>query len=88
LKSEFLGQSIPLDVNVTDSNQRNIPISDLPTKEDFESAYKMLTHHGESISIDAVLDQIETNAIENGLTLKNNWRVITEKNIEIWAKKG
>ena len=60
----------------------------LPTKEDFESAYRTLTRPGQSISIDVVLDQIETNAKNKSLTLKNNWRMITEKNIEIWSKKG
>lgn len=58
-----------------------------PSKEDFESAYRMLTHLGESIPIDAVLNQIEINAKNKGLSLKNNWRMITEKNIEIWSKK-
>ena len=58
----------------------------LPTKEDFETAYRMLARPGEAISIDAVLDQIEINARGWGLLLKNNWRMITEKNIEIWSK--
>ena len=59
----------------------------LPTKEEFESAYRALTRSGESISIDAVLDQIESNAKKNGLSIKGNWRIITEKNIEIWSRK-
>jgi len=57
----------------------------LPSKLDFESAYRSLTCPGESISIDAVLDQLETNAKEKGLSLNSNWRIIMEKNIEIWA---
>jgi hypothetical protein len=68
-------------------NQRQ-ETSCIPTKEDFESAYRTLTRPGESISIDAVLDQIETSAIEKGFALKNNWRMITKKNIEIWLKAG
>ena len=60
----------------------------LPSKEDFESVYRSLTRSGQSISIDAVFDKIESNAMNNSLTLKNNWRTITEKNIEIWFKKG
>lgn len=60
----------------------------LPTKENFESAYRALTCPGKSISFDAVLDQIETNAKEKGLSLMNDWRMITEKNIIMWSKKG
>jgi hypothetical protein len=59
----------------------------LPSKEDFESSYRTLTSPGKTISIDSVLDQLEINAKEKGLSLKSNWRMITEKNIEIWAKK-
>jgi len=59
----------------------------LPNKEDFESAYRTLTRPGETISIDSVLDQLENNAKKMGRSLKNNWRTITEKNIEIWSKK-
>lgn len=59
-----------------------------PTKEDFESAYCALTRPGETISIDSVLDQMEINAMKKGLSLKSNWRMVTEKNIEIWSKKS
>jgi hypothetical protein len=62
-------------------------ISYLPTEENFESAYRTLTRPGETISIDTVLDQLENNAKKMGRSLKNNWRIITEKNIEIWSKK-
>lgn len=58
-----------------------------PTKEEFETAYRMLTHLGNAISIDTVLDQIESITMEKRLELKSNWRMITEKNIEIWSKK-
>jgi hypothetical protein len=59
----------------------------LPSKEDVESAYRALTHPGVDISIDTVLDQLEKNAKKMGLPLNNDWRMITEKTIEIWAKK-
>lgn len=58
----------------------------LPTKEDFESAFKMSTLLGERGNIDAILDQIEINAMKVGYSLKNNWRMITEKNVEIWSR--
>jgi len=57
-----------------------------PSKEDFESAYRMLTRPGESISIDSVLNQLEINAKNEGHLLKSDWRMVTEKNIEIWSK--
>lgn len=59
----------------------------LPTKEDSETAIRMLTRPGEAITIDTVMDQLEINANKKGLSLNNNWRMITEKNIEIWSKK-
>ena len=58
----------------------------LPSKEDFESAYRTLTRLGDELSLDAILDQIEINVTKAGRTLKSNWRMITEKNIEIWSK--
>lgn len=60
----------------------------LPCKEDFETAYRKLSRLGESVSIDAVLDQIEINVKNEKYSLNNNWRMITEKNIEIWSKKS
>ncbi len=60
----------------------------LPTKVDIESAYRMLSRLGESISIDAVLDQIEINITKDGHALKSNWRKITEENMKICPKKG
>ena len=59
----------------------------LPSKEVFELAYRMLTQLGGDVSLDAVLHQIEINAKKEGVLLKNNWRMITERNIEIWSKK-
>ena len=59
----------------------------LPTKDDFELAYRSLTRLGDELSLDAILDQIEINITKAGLSLKSNWRIITEKNIEIWSKK-
>ena len=59
----------------------------LPTREDFESAYKMLTHIRGEILIDRILDQIETSVKNAGFSLKRDWRIITEKNIlDTWSK--
>lgn len=60
----------------------------LPNREDFESAYRSLARPGQEVSIDAVLDKIASNAIKAGLTLKDQWRTITERNIkDYWSKK-
>ena len=60
----------------------------LPNKEDFESAYRMLCSPGQKINKDSILDQIEKNALNSGRNLKTNWRLITERNIEIWVNKA
>jgi hypothetical protein len=71
----------------SDNDHAHISSSFLPNKDNFELAYRMLTNTGETLSIDSVLDLIETNAMKGGYSLKNNWRMITEKNIEIWSNK-
>lgn len=76
--SQSTGASTPMQIVIN---------GQIPTKDDFESAYRMLARPGQSISIDAVLDQIETNTRNKILTLQNNWRMITEENIKIWSKK-
>lgn len=58
-----------------------------PNQDDFESAYRMLCSPGKSFEADLVLDQIEKNATESGYHLKENWRVITKRNIKLWTKK-
>jgi hypothetical protein len=59
----------------------------LPHKDDFECAYRMICSYGDKIPIDSVLDQIEKNAINTGHNLKINWRLNTERNIELWKKR-
>lgn len=60
----------------------------LPNREDFESAYRSLARPGQEVSIDDVLDKIASDAIKAGFTLKDQWRMITERNIrEFWSKK-
>lgn len=57
----------------------------LPDKGDFEKAYRTIASPGQSVSIDAVLNQIEFAAKTSGHKLKNNWRLTTEKNVGIWS---
>jgi len=71
-----------------DNNQIKIAGSYLPNKEDFKSAYRMLTRPGEPISLDAALNQIEINTKKEGHVLKDSWRIITERNIEIWVSEN
>jgi hypothetical protein len=74
-------------INIAALGTININTGTIPSKEDFESAYRMLTHIGEYVSVDKVLDQIETNAVKIGQTLKSDWRMITEKSIQIWSRR-
>jgi len=54
----------------------------LPTKEDFEKAYRKLGKtHKQEVPIDEVLDIVEANLTEKGLMLHENWRSITEQNM-------
>jgi len=57
----------------------------IPSKDDFESVYRMLCSPGQKIDKESILDQIEKNAINSGFNLKDNWRLITELNINIWV---
>lgn len=57
----------------------------IPTREDFESAYANCARCGEAVSVDVVLNAIDAANKSCGRTLHPRWRLITEKNIEIWA---
>ncbi|MBI4768412.1 MAG: hypothetical protein HY787_28110 [Deltaproteobacteria bacterium] len=57
----------------------------LPQKADVEFAESQLRKNmDEVIGINLVLDQVEKNIKKSGKLLKDNWRNITERNIEIW----
>ena len=60
----------------------------LPNEDDFESAYRQLCSPGQKLDEDSVLDQIEKNAIKSGYNLKEHWRLITKRNIQIWVIKA
>ena len=79
---------IYFDSSVLQGNKSAANFSDpiLPNFSDFEAACRMIARLGEEVSIDSVLDQIESNALQKGWLLKSNWRLITEKNIEIWSE--
>lgn len=65
---------------------RENSIDYLPNRDDFQKAYKTIARQGEYIPIDKVLDQIKIDATILGHKLKNNWKEITERNIENWSK--
>lgn len=46
----------------------------MPTKDDFESAYRQLVAPGTVISVDKVLNQLEANASRSGIVLAKDWR--------------
>jgi hypothetical protein len=58
----------------------------LPTEDDAEAA--MLEHGGDDIDGNAILDIIEKNCNAKGLSLKDNWRELTLRNLELWANQG
>lgn len=57
----------------------------IPNFNDFKLAYRTIAKLGQEASLDAVLDQIETTATKAGHNLKESWRMVTERNIEIWS---
>lgn len=57
----------------------------LPTREDFETAYRRLAGCGEAVPVNAVLQEIGVMVEGGGRTLNPQWRAITERNIEMWA---
>jgi hypothetical protein len=57
----------------------------LPTKEDCEAAIRQLSDENVQARTGQVLDRIEKNVTSRGMTLKPNWRMITEENMKIWS---
>lgn len=57
----------------------------LPTKLDVDLASKQVPL-GVRGHLDAILDQVEKNSLAANKSLKNNWRIITERNIANWFK--
>ena len=61
------------------------PIAYLPTKADIDFADSQLRKSPEEIiGREATLDQVKVNFDREGKPLKENWREITRRNIEIW----
>ncbi len=86
---------IPDNINQIDSSSKDNMNSKketglyIPTKEDFEKAYRKLEKtHKQEVPIDEVLDIVEANLTEKGRMLHENWRSITEQNIATWSREG
>jgi len=77
-------------LDLISKNNRNNKIEAglyIPTKEDFEKAYRKLEkRHKQGVPIDEVLDTMEANLTERGRKLQENWRSITEQKIKEWSK--
>lgn len=55
-----------------------------PNKTDIEKALDMIESEGSRHSLDNILDIVEKNCCDEGKSLTENWRIITERNIKIW----
>ena len=87
IQSNGIAETLPDNSEGSTSALASSSQGSLPGKEDFEVAYRSLTSFGDVCALDAILDLVERNATAAGYFLKNNWRKITERNIEIWSKK-
>ena len=56
----------------------------LPTKDDIESAYRLIAMAGTWAKIDDVFDRLEANAKRAGIVLVMNWREIVEAKMVDW----
>jgi hypothetical protein len=58
----------------------------IPTKADCEEAIEELRHINSisHISENEVLNRLETNFKNNGITMKDNWKYVTKVNFKIW----
>ena len=87
IQSNCIAETLPENSEGSTSSLASSSQGYLPGKDDFEVAYRSLTSFGDDCGLDAILDLVERNATAAGYSLKNNWRTITERNIEIWSKK-
>lgn len=61
----------------------------LPVRQDFENAYRKCSRfftEASEISIDKIFDTMEKDLLRKGFKLHKDWRTVTEKNIDLWAK--
>jgi hypothetical protein len=58
----------------------------LPTKADCETALKALQKRGKGSSVDKeeLFEWLEQRLQDKGILMKSNWKVITERNFELW----
>lgn len=60
----------------------------LPTKDDFDNARRRILREGKKqISIDEILDIMEPDLTEAGLSLTEEWRSVTRNNILLWTQE-
>ena len=77
----------PLDIEVISS--RTEEGNHLPTKDDFNNARRRILREGKKqISIDEILDIMELNLTEAGISLTEEWRSVTRNNILQWTQEN
>ncbi|MFO7883384.1 MAG: hypothetical protein R6U68_01055 [Desulfobacteraceae bacterium] len=84
--NHLIEQALKLNEGNPESTAMNSNSSNyLPTKEDCEAAIRQLSDENKQARTGQVLDRIEENVTSKGMTLKPNWRMITEENLKIWS---
>ena len=58
----------------------------LPQKDDVNKAIELVENSEKQVTLEIILDTIESIYNNDKVILKPNWRLITERNIEIWFK--
>lgn len=66
-----------------DSEQGSIPY--LPTKEDCDTVIKELSINGRLVSEEEILKRLSEYLKKQKKLLKENWEMITKRNLEIWG---
>ena len=56
----------------------------LPLKSDIEIAIGSAKNSGKQANLENILEIVEHACVKEGKMLKANWKMITERNIEIW----
>jgi hypothetical protein len=81
----FKGERRPDKASDISGNKMFSSCEYLPAKGDVEKAHKKLSSTGDYVEIEVLLDQVEKDCLDQGHELKSNWRLITERNIDIWS---
>ena len=88
VKCHYLGvaPSKLKEVSKGGESEAPLPTDYLPTKTDCEMALKALQKRGKGSSVNKedLFDWLEQDLQDKGISMKSNWKVITERNFELW----